>query len=152
LPDSRFSYSAPNEVRSHFTRFLYSHIYSQLLFSITDNIREHLYRYHALPTFQCYICYDSFENSRELTQHLRPASGESPCRGPREQTTVGFTPEQEIELRRRQDDIPEEERWKVVWRILFQGDQQALENIPSPCKYRATRSRTLQMLIISRRS
>lgn len=150
MQNTWFPHSTPNEVSSSTNSIFLAQFCFSIFILTTSTNREHLYRHHALPTFQYHICYSIFRDSQELTQHLRPTEGSSQCPGPREQTAVGFTPEREHAFRRRQDNMSDEKRWNAVWRILFRGDNHALENIPSPCEC-FTKAMIVQVLLTPQR-
>lgn len=52
------------------------------------------------------------------------------------------------QLKNAPESDPEDEKWRKTWRILFGDDKEALENIPSPCKYNLGHVSHHEMLII----
>ncbi|KAF4304544.1 hypothetical protein GTA08_BOTSDO07726 [Botryosphaeria dothidea] len=96
-------------------------------FSTVHRMKEHLFRRHALG-IQCRICYESFDDDAGLTQHL---SLLNQCPGSGEPSRVGFTIATERKLRERMRGS-EEEKWMKIYKTLFEDDEEALNNIPSP--------------------
>lgn len=99
--------------------------------------REHIYRRHQRPTFQCTRCLISFANEETLAEHLRAESRcENKTPSPDEES-IYITQSQERDLRKRKKDIPEEERWFSCFRIIFPDIPS--DRLPTPCKPQTTR-------------
>lgn len=97
----------------------------------SDISREHLFRAHAILV-QCHNCYQRFDDDAALTQHLSPPSQ---CPGSGQPSRFAFTIAQERRLRQRVRGISDEQKWRNIYQILFEGDAEALANIPSPCVF-----------------
>ncbi|KAH7136248.1 hypothetical protein EDB81DRAFT_657399, partial [Dactylonectria macrodidyma] len=91
-------------------------------------VKEHLYRRHMLPRYQCNRCYEDLGSLASFTEHQRLPV---PCQLRDLAQREGIDEDQERRLRskRRTKRKPtEEEKWVDVYGILFPGD----ELIPSP--------------------
>ena len=99
--------------------------------------REHLYRTHV--RHECPRCFQVFLKDDALREHQRATEA---C--PRREQCIddgydwdqGFNEDQKKKLKSRKGrkDMPEEEKWKDIYRILFPSDPES--EIPSPCKCR----------------
>ncbi|KAI0479438.1 hypothetical protein GGR56DRAFT_635030 [Xylariaceae sp. FL0804] len=93
-------------------------------------LKEHLYRIHRLPKHTCPRCGDSFEDARELQNHLR---ADEPCKKLDLVPVQGIDEATEAQLRVRKRNAPgatEEQRWKEIYLILFPNANR--HAIPSP--------------------
>ncbi|KAL1640869.1 hypothetical protein SLS58_006484 [Diplodia intermedia] len=95
-------------------------------------MKEHLYRKHSLPEHHCYFCYEPFSDRQALFDHLSPSHGGSQCSGPQRKPDMLLSTAQERQLRQRSERVPEVEKWRGIFRILFQTDEETLTSIPSP--------------------
>lgn len=95
-------------------------------------IREHLYRCHRLPSFQCIRCRMTFKSSEKLLQH---SQADIACNVVRDESgQEGISHEQLMKLKSRKrsrEASSEHDRWINMYKILFPDDYL----IPSPCKY-----------------
>lgn len=95
-------------------------------------VREHLYRCHRLPSFQCIRCRMTFKSSEKLLQHSQADTACSVARD--ESGQEGISHEQLLKLKsrkRNREASSEHERWIHIYKILFPVDYL----IPSPCKF-----------------
>lgn len=94
-------------------------------------IREHLYRCHRLPSFQCIRCRMAFKSSEKLLQH---SQADIACNVVRDESgQEGVSHEQLMKLKSRKrsrEASSEHARWINMYKILFPDDYL----IPSPCK------------------
>jgi len=91
--------------------------------------REHLYRRHRAP-IQCARCWPQFDDQANLNTHL---TVKNVCEVREGFTTDSMTVDMEKRIRSRKNaskDQTEEDRWKVMYGILFQN-----EAVPSPCEF-----------------
>ncbi|XTI87777.1 hypothetical protein V2W45_1309885 [Cenococcum geophilum] len=103
----------------------------------TAKVKEHLYRTHV--RHECPRCFQVFPKDDALREHQRATEA---C--PRREQCIndwydwdqGFNEDQKKKLKSRKGrkDMPEEEKWKDIYRILFPSDPES--DIPSPCKCR----------------
>lgn len=105
--------------------------YSRLRYHalISTIYREHLYRRHLLPRYQCNRCFEDLQSLAGLTEHQRL---QTPCPLEDPEPQEGIDEDQERRLRakrRNKGKLSEEDKWVEVYRLLFPGD----ELIPSPC-------------------
>ncbi|KAI0182900.1 kinase-like domain-containing protein [Xylaria flabelliformis] len=92
-------------------------------------LKEHLYRKHTAPTYQCPRCLVEFENNSDLRQHQRNA--ESCTVHPDIGSNVeGIDAEQMIKLKKKSRRCSDEEKWNDIYRIIFRLNPE--ENLPSP--------------------
>lgn len=95
-------------------------------------LREHLYRCHLLPLFQCIRCRTNFKSSEQLLQH---SQAEIACNVVRDDPDQdGISQEQVMKLKSRKRNrgvSSEHDKWIHVYKILFPGDYL----IPSPCEF-----------------
>lgn len=91
--------------------------------------REHLYKTHK-QQIHCSTCYQTFPTGTSKYEH---ESKPEKCKPAARKFFDGFNSEQERQMRcRKRTKISEEEKWRVIYKILF---PQVAENaIPSPCK------------------
>ncbi|KAH6985853.1 hypothetical protein BKA56DRAFT_579251 [Ilyonectria sp. MPI-CAGE-AT-0026] len=93
-------------------------------------VKEHIYRRHQKPTYRCTRCLVSFEKEEDLIEHTR---AEQRCENQTvstEEETIYISQAQERALRKRLRNVPEEERWVLVFQILF--PDVPVNQIPSP--------------------
>lgn len=94
-------------------------------------VREHLYRCHRLPSFQCIRCRMTFQSSEQLLQH---SQADIACNVVRDESgQEGISNEQLIKLKsrkRNREASSEHDRWIHIYKILFPDEYL----IPSPCK------------------
>ncbi|KAI1737556.1 kinase-like domain-containing protein [Xylaria scruposa] len=92
-------------------------------------LKEHLYRKHTAPTYQCPRCLVEFENNSDLRQHQRNA--ESCIVHPDIGSNVeGIDAEQMIKLKKKSRRCSDEEKWNDIYRIIFRLNPE--EHVPSP--------------------
>ncbi|KAL1622495.1 hypothetical protein SLS54_005061 [Diplodia seriata] len=95
-------------------------------------MKEHLYRKHSLPEHHCYLCYEPFSDRQALLDHLSPLQGGSQCSGPQRKPGMFLSTAQERQLRQRSERVPEVEKWKKIFCMLFEKDGEEITSIPSP--------------------
>lgn len=116
---------------------LVSHGHTQDISATMANafVREHLYRCHRLPSFQCIRCRMTFKSSEKLLQH---SQADIACNVVRDGSgQEGINHEQLMKLKSRKrsrDASTEHDKWIHMYKILFPGDH----IIPSPCKCATT--------------
>ncbi|KAF4449294.1 hypothetical protein F53441_7412 [Fusarium austroafricanum] len=93
-------------------------------------VKEHIYRRHQRPIHRCARCLVFFEDERELIEHTRAEQRCDNQSAPAEEEIIYITQAQERALRKRHRNIPEEERWILVFQVVF-PDVPA-DHIPSP--------------------
>ncbi|KAI8626255.1 hypothetical protein F5Y19DRAFT_478863 [Xylariaceae sp. FL1651] len=90
-------------------------------------VKEHIYRRHRLP-IQCACCGSTFEADSALNSHYRQPER---CQTQSFEAPEGFNNDQERLLRKRtRQPIAEDEKWRVLYRILFPSDDEFA--IPTP--------------------
>ncbi|KAK9421756.1 hypothetical protein SUNI508_05357 [Seiridium unicorne] len=90
--------------------------------------REHVYRRHALPKYQCSRCRDAFPTHEDLISHQR---ADVPCACRDDEPRQGISPEQAAQLRRRRKGTTTETgKWLDMYRIIFPDDN--LSGLPAP--------------------
>jgi len=94
--------------------------------------REHIFRRHQRPTVHCTRYLISFDDEEQLNQHLRAQTRCENMTGPITKETTYITRTQERALRKRKKNVPEEERWLTVFRIVFPDIP--TDRPPTPCK------------------
>jgi hypothetical protein len=80
----------------------------------------------------CRRCYTAFDNEGQITNHQRSSDG---CIIKDAKPLEGFSKDQETKLRGKRSMFragSEEEKWKIVYLILF--PETALDAMPSPCQ------------------
>ncbi|EKG16760.1 Zinc finger C2H2-type protein [Macrophomina phaseolina MS6] len=99
-------------------------------FSSIARLKEHLYRQHMQPAYQCTRCMACFDSDGELRDHSR---AEVPCEIKPNNIPDGITAEQEKALKsKKRTNKPgkvssDVEKWREIYGLLF-----PCENIPSP--------------------
>jgi hypothetical protein len=97
--------------------------------SLTGFYREHIYRRHSLPAFQCNRCFEDFPDESPLQDHNRQIS-QCVARAP-EEKPEGISRSQADMLKKRgRKSATGPERWREIYRIIFPTEH----GIPSPCK------------------
>ncbi|PSN74263.1 hypothetical protein BS50DRAFT_11989 [Corynespora cassiicola Philippines] len=99
-------------------------------FTMVARLKEHLYRRHLLP-IQCNRCCSTFPNDPALRDHQRDPRG---CQIREQIPLEGFNKDQERKLKSKKRSLvfqSEEEKWKIVYRILFPDDNET----DMPCPY-----------------
>jgi hypothetical protein len=95
--------------------------------------RGHLYRKHKQP-IRCPRCCETFKSIKERDLHIKD---DERCvkRTGEEDDWNGFTPEQESQLRSRENlkGKGQDVRWRDVFKVLFPDVDD--DGIPDPCKY-----------------
>ncbi|KAI0855554.1 kinase-like domain-containing protein [Xylaria cubensis] len=92
-------------------------------------LKEHLYRKHTAPSYQCPRCLVEFESNSNLRQHQRNA--ESCIVHPDIGSNLeGIDAEQMIKLKKKSRRCSDEEKWNDIYRIIFRLNPE--ENLPSP--------------------
>lgn len=90
--------------------------------------REHLYRRHLPPKFQCLRCHERFINESVLRNHQRQPE---PCKA--EPKDPDWISQEQVNMLRNQRNrsASQEEKWRDMYNILFPEE----ESIPNPCEY-----------------
>ncbi|OJD28959.1 triacylglycerol lipase [Diplodia corticola] len=102
-------------------------------FTCTARLKEHLYRRHRLPDRHCHLCYEGFEDHETLYKHLWTQQGGSQCSGSGRTPDMYMLKPQERQLKMRHRRVcSEEEKWRNIYCILFQNEENTLNSIPSP--------------------
>ena len=105
--------------------------------------REHLYRRHCAPRYQCARCLQDFKTIVGLSNHQREVE---PCQLAVPDGQDDFiNKDQEEQLRGRGKNAPlkaDQEKWADIYRILFPH-----EDVPSPCT--PIRSRCLLWVVLA---
>ncbi|KAK5636615.1 hypothetical protein RRF57_012327 [Xylaria bambusicola] len=99
-------------------------------------VREHLFRWHALPKYECDRCHQHFKNIDTLHSHKYASESCQPTAAP---VREGFDQAQEIDLKSQGTDGTDEEIWQKMYQILFPR-----EPVPSPYCDMAQRNKELQ--------
>ncbi|KAK4454270.1 hypothetical protein QBC34DRAFT_155979 [Podospora aff. communis PSN243] len=96
-------------------------------FSSVSRVKEHIYRKHGPPPFECPRCFRTFSERLSIQEHLRAAE---PCIArTREEQPPGISKLQMETLKKREKKTASgPERWRAIYRILFPTE----EEIPSP--------------------
>ncbi len=94
--------------------------------------REHIYRRHQMPTYRCNRCFVAFGDEEKLREHNRAATQCEVQIAQLDEETIYICQAQATELRKRQRDVQDEDRWVKVFQIIF--PDVAIDKIPSPCK------------------
>jgi hypothetical protein len=94
--------------------------------------RGHLYRKHKKP-IRCPRCLEIYPTTKDLNLHIKD---DDRCnkRTAEEDESEGFTPEQEQQLRSRENlkGKGHDTRWREVFKILFPDVDD--DDIPDPCE------------------
>ncbi|KAI1799059.1 hypothetical protein F4811DRAFT_565896 [Daldinia bambusicola] len=94
-------------------------------------LKEHLYRAHRLPKHVCPRCYDSFDDGKDLAEHIRAAV---PCKiSDVVPVLQGIDEATEAKLKVRRKNCPgmtDEQRWAEIYKILFPSAN--LNAMPTP--------------------
>ncbi|KAI1764512.1 hypothetical protein GGR53DRAFT_493232 [Hypoxylon sp. FL1150] len=93
-------------------------------------MKEHLYKHHRQPRFLCTRCGLNFQDEVQLRDHTREIK---PCVLQQLEPADGFDSKQEERLKSRKrtvTQLPEDEKWKQTYKILFPHIPEEL--IPSP--------------------
>lgn len=86
-------------------------------FSSISRVKEHLYRAHKQPDYQCIRCYSTFMSRDLLEEHQRAAT---PCKVSVDNTANGINEAQCIQLRKKPNGQKTDvERWEEIYRITF---------------------------------
>ncbi|KAG6367456.1 hypothetical protein INS49_001646 [Diaporthe citri] len=111
-------------------------------------LKEHLYRCHRLPSFQCIRCRMIFKSSEKLLQH---SQADIACNVVRDDSTQeGISNEQLMKLKSRKrsrEASSEHDRWIHVYKILFPDDYL----IPSPYFQRGNSGKGQESLLTALR-
>ncbi|KAI0479745.1 kinase-like domain-containing protein [Xylaria cf. heliscus] len=92
-------------------------------------LKEHLYRKHASPNYQCPRCLVEFEDISNLHQHQRSATSclvHADTRSRIERIDA----QQMIQIKKKYRRRSDETKWNDIYRIIFRLDQTA--DLPSP--------------------
>ncbi|KAI1471137.1 uncharacterized protein F4812DRAFT_467345 [Daldinia caldariorum] len=94
-------------------------------------LKEHLYRAHRLPKHVCPRCYDSFDDGKDLADHIRALV---PCKILDIVLVLqGIDEVTEAKLKVRRKNCPgmtDEQRWAEIYKILFPNAN--LNAMPTP--------------------
>ncbi|KAH7165762.1 hypothetical protein EDB81DRAFT_780352 [Dactylonectria macrodidyma] len=85
-------------------------------------LREHLYRRHLLPRYQCNRCCQDLKSPAGLSQHQRLLV---PCQIQHQEPQEGINEEKERNLRTRKyykGKVSDEEKWIELYKTLFPND------------------------------
>ncbi|KAF7522533.1 hypothetical protein G7054_g12110 [Neopestalotiopsis clavispora] len=86
-------------------------------FSSISRVKEHLYRAHKQPDYQCIRCYSPFMSRDLLEEHQR---AEVPCQISNKSPSDNINEAQYVRLRRKPNgQKTDAERWEEVYRIVF---------------------------------
>ncbi|KAI0153719.1 hypothetical protein BJ166DRAFT_364684 [Pestalotiopsis sp. NC0098] len=86
-------------------------------FTSISRLKEHIYRGHRQPEYQCIRCYSIFGNKDLLEDHQRALV---PCEISSSRSSDGISEAQYTRLRRKASGAKSDaERWEDVYRILF---------------------------------
>ena len=96
--------------------------------------RQHLYRRHKLPKYQCERCYEMVKTLELLKQHRGQPKSCEEREAPYTNPSDGFTQEQAEQLKDRKGMSRKtvEQKWKDVYIILFPDTD--LSKIPPACE------------------
>ncbi|KAI0452079.1 kinase-like domain-containing protein [Xylaria acuta] len=92
-------------------------------------LKEHLYRKHASPNYQCPRCLTEFEDNSDLHQHQRSTTP-CPIHTNAESGFERIDAQQVIQLKKKSRLRSDEEKWNDIYRIIFRLDPTA--DLPSP--------------------
>ncbi|TRX88050.1 hypothetical protein FHL15_011052 [Xylaria flabelliformis] len=92
-------------------------------------LKEHLYRKHTAPSYQCPRCLVKFEDNSNLRQHQRNAES-CTVHSDIGSNVEGIDAEQMIKLKKKSRRCSDEEKWNDIYRIIFRLNPE--ENLPSP--------------------
>ncbi|KAI1126760.1 hypothetical protein F5Y10DRAFT_244258 [Nemania abortiva] len=92
-------------------------------------LKEHLYRKHSSPKYQCPRCFDEFKDNSRLREHQRSVIP-CPVQTKNNLGVKSINPEQMIRLKKRSRRLSDEEKWYEMYRIIFDVDPTA--DLPSP--------------------
>ncbi|KAK1834546.1 hypothetical protein QBC39DRAFT_18453 [Podospora conica] len=96
-------------------------------------LKEHIARCHLRNTVDCTRCFVSFKTQRELNEHLRSQTRceiNSPCPL---KDRMYITQAQERAVKKRKKNVPGEEKWLDLFRIIF-PDASVGNQLPNPCE------------------
>ncbi|KAI0528003.1 heterokaryon incompatibility protein-domain-containing protein [Xylaria bambusicola] len=99
-------------------------------------LKEHLFRWHALPKYECDRCHEHFEDMDTLQSHKHAAE---PCQPKAAPVREGFDQAQDRDLKSQGTDGTDEEIWQKMYQILFPR-----EAVPSPYYDKIQRNEELQ--------
>lgn len=90
--------------------------------------REHLYRRHQLPKFQCIRCHERFINESGFQSHHR-----QPVACKAEPKAADWISQEQVNMLRNQRNrsASQEEKWRDMYKILFPEEEIA----PNPCEH-----------------
>lgn len=93
--------------------------------SSVHRVKEHLYRRHLPPKFQCLRCHERFINESVLRNHQRQPE---PCKA--EPKDPDWISQEQVNMLRNQRNrsASQEEKWRDMYNILFPEE----ESIPNP--------------------
>ncbi|CVL04358.1 uncharacterized protein FPRN_00407 [Fusarium proliferatum] len=91
-------------------------------------VKEHIFRSHTLPEYECQRCFQCFKTELKLSRHLRASA---PCevqsRNTQEHEGINASQSKALHARARKCDPAadlkevEEQRWNDVYKIIFPG-------------------------------
>ncbi|KAI1340029.1 hypothetical protein F5Y15DRAFT_61951 [Xylariaceae sp. FL0016] len=97
-------------------------------FSTIHRMKEHLYRAHRLPKHGCPRCSQPFNDTGDLTDHLR---ADEPCQKVEFKQLQGIDEVTEAKLRSRKRTVgDDEQKWRDTYLILFPDASR--RSVPSP--------------------
>ncbi|KAI6358710.1 hypothetical protein MCOR25_007279 [Pyricularia grisea] len=88
-------------------------------FSSTARLKEHLYRKHAKPEYQCNRCLEDLGSYQELENHQR---SDDPCVKKTSKKDTRLSRAQVQDLKTKKLDLTEQERWEDIYRKIFPGE------------------------------
>jgi hypothetical protein len=94
-----------------------------------SRVKEHIYRRHGPPKFQCRRCLEAFPGESAFEDHIHQTTG-CVTRTPNEKPEVISKSQLEKLKKRGKKAATEPERWSEVFRIIFPATTE--DEIPSP--------------------
>lgn len=87
------------------------------------SIREHLYRCHRLPSFQCIRCRMAFKSSNKLLQHIQADIACNVVRDGSGQEGINHEQLMKLKSRKRSREASTgHDKWVHMYKVLFPGD------------------------------
>ncbi|KAE9575650.1 hypothetical protein CGMCC3_g8350 [Colletotrichum fructicola] len=80
-----------------------------------SRLKEHLYRVHSLPEHACQACLAEFKSDSELAGHKK----EAVCSKLSDTASGKIGKVKEGKIRQRRVKVPNHEKWKAIYEILF---------------------------------
>ncbi|KAH7163798.1 hypothetical protein DER46DRAFT_311762 [Fusarium sp. MPI-SDFR-AT-0072] len=97
-------------------------------FETIHRLKEHLYRNHSLPKYQCRRCGSDLKTSEALGTHSKQIQACDPCTSTQDQDRLNEDKLQQLRSKRGMgQNKSEAEKWTEVYKIVFPNDR-----VPSP--------------------